>query len=156
MSAPAKLGPPGTSWSEATRYPGIRKRFTRAQDGAVSFSYTARAYDPLCTDNKKWLGSFATEAAARATKRAHEDVVARRDAAAAVDDDETVGEFYATWPQRFPRPKQSTMDLYVERAGKFADDHRARLMSSIRRKEARTWAIANKSRVPYVRVMFSD
>lgn len=154
-SKPATLGEPGKTWSESTRYPGIRKRFTRSSEGnRLHSAYTARAYDPACKDNKKWLGTFATESEARAAKREHEAKVAKR--ASPNEAVQTVGEFFESWQERFPRPKQATMDHNHERVKKFAEEFRDRPMDSIRRREARTWALANKNRFPAVRAMFSD
>jgi integrase len=154
-AASMKAGVPGETWTEATRYPGIRKRLTRSGDGRhVHLVYTARAYDPACKDNKKWLGSFRTEAEARRAKRDHEETVATREERD--DDVETVREFFDSWAARFPRPKLATMEHNCERVGKFAVDFGERPMASVRRKEARTWALANKSRFPAVRAMFSD
>ena len=155
-SSPKKMGLPGTTWTEATRYDGIRKRFNRSRDGRrVHMVYTARAYDRACKDNKKWLGSFASEADARTAKRSHEDLVAKR-GQMPEEETETIADFYGSWAERFPRPKQSTMEHNLERAGTFAAEYGERLMASFRHKEARTWALANKNRYPAVRVMFSD
>lgn len=68
----------------------------------------------------------------------------------------TCREFAENWTRDYPRPDESSNKTNHERVSKFGKDFGDRLLASVRRQEARQWALENVGRIPAVRAMFND
>lgn len=114
-------------------------------------SYQVRVWNPR-TQKMDTVGSRRTLKEARALERK-----AGLDRAGGLDGTpSTVRQYAAGWLRDHPR-EDSTMDTYRRDLAVFVDDFGSRRMNSIRRKEAREWALKQpRNRVAVVRTFFND
>lgn len=109
--------------------------------------WIATVYDPILR-RKRWVGTAATKNEAR--KLEATAVLARRRSNA------TVRDYAQTWLELHPRGRRATEVHYRERIGRFVAQNGKRPLESWSRREAREWALENRSLVPTVRAMFAD
>jgi integrase len=70
--------------------------------------------------------------------------------------DLTVEQFAATWLERYPRPKVSTMEHYRQQIRGFVEVHGHRKLSALSRTEMRVWAVQNQSLARVAQTMLGD
>lgn len=98
-----------------------------------------------------YAGTFDT--AEEATKAAIAKIEAERRLPA---NKETIATFAARWIKDFPRPKESTNDIYRDAAKRFAAEHGERKLHEFSVPEAMEWAQTHRSDVPSLRAMYGD
>jgi integrase len=119
----------------------IRKRGNRW----VATVYNQRAR------KKVWVGTFETKGEAREAEGDALKRLKRRGGRPT----ETVAEFAARWMDDYPRAKESTGRHYREQIRAFVRDYGSWLLVDVDRREARSWALKNKS-WRAARALFSD
>lgn len=75
---------------------------------------------------------------------------------ASLNSEETCGEFAVRWPDDYPRPRESTKELYRDKLKPFISDFYNVKPRDIDRPTARAWALQFPHAWPVVRTMFND
>lgn len=112
--------------------------------------WIVRIYDPS-QGKGVWVGTFPKKQAAQIAEGKAVEEAQKRHALAP-----TVAAFAESWLEQFPRPKEST-EIYLRGAIKpFVRDFGPRLLTSITRREARSWALQHKPALQATRTMLND
>lgn len=115
--------------------------------------WAVEVYDPSKPSRKRYVGTFATQAEAKAAARIEESRVLARKGRRG---DTTVAEFADRWLDLHPRQKESTNVAYAEQVKPFVARYGALSLRDVTVDLALEWALERRWTVGGIRAMFSD